>query len=280
MAQFIEFSFTIDPLKPFDEILMAELAELSFDSFVETDNGIKAYISLENLDPIAFDKLGVFRNKEVNISHTQKLMPQENWNKKWEENFDPINVDGRCNVRALFHEKLQVEFDIVIQPKMSFGTGHHATTFLMLREILSLKLEGKTVLDLGCGTGVLGILAAQKKASNVKLIDIDSWAVENTKENLVLNEGTIIGQTFVEKGDIANLNKSEKFDVIFANINRNVLLEQMHLYSHHLMDNGLLLLSGVLSEDDALMRAKCDEQGLGLLSAHEHNNWLQYTFKK
>jgi ribosomal protein L11 methyltransferase len=280
MNQYLEISFSIQPVEPFSEILIAELSDLEFESFVQENDGIKAYIIVDKFDPDSFDQLAIFKNESVQIQHRQKVMPIENWNSKWEENFNPIVVNNQCTVRATFHQPSSTDYDIIIQPKMAFGTGHHETTYLMIQEILKIDFEGKTVLDMGCGTGILGILALMKSASMVKMIDIDDWAVENTKENLVLNEGIIIDQTFVEMGDVANLNNSEKFDVIFANINRNVLIDQMSSYYKHLETGGELLLSGILAEDAIIIQNHCEKLKLKLKSKSSKNNWLQFTFIK
>ncbi|MEM8845652.1 MAG: 50S ribosomal protein L11 methyltransferase, partial [Bacteroidota bacterium] len=170
---YIEFKFDIEPREPFSDILMAELGELGFESFVETESGVLAYILESDWQEGMLNDLFVLQNSDVHISWTQKNIAQQNWNAEWEKNFHPIHVDGVCAVRAPFHSPENVQYDIVIEPKMSFGTGHHETTYMMLKRILDLDFSGKTVLDMGCGTGVLAILAEMKGAGKVDAIDID-----------------------------------------------------------------------------------------------------------
>ncbi|MEO0902266.1 MAG: 50S ribosomal protein L11 methyltransferase, partial [Bacteroidota bacterium] len=211
---YIEFKFDIEPREPFSDILMAELGELGFESFVETESGVLAYILESDWQEGMLNDLFVLQNSDVHISWTQKNIAQQNWNAEWEKNFHPIHVDGVCAVRAPFHSPENVQYDIVIEPKMSFGTGHHETTYMMLKRILDLDFSGKTVLDMGCGTGVLAILAEMKGAGKVDAIDIDEWCYINTKENIERNRCENIDAF---QGDVG-LIKEKKYDVILANI--------------------------------------------------------------
>ncbi len=175
MSTYIEYNFKIEPLQPASDILIAELGEAGFESFVESEEGILAYIQKEDWHHDILENIHILRSAKFQMAHTFKEIAQENWNETWEHNFNPIQIDGRCAVRAPFHKKFEVDYDIVIEPKMSFGTGHHETTHMMLQLILEHNFEGKSVLDMGSGTGVLAILAAMKGASHIDAIDIDNW---------------------------------------------------------------------------------------------------------
>ncbi|NNK75033.1 MAG: 50S ribosomal protein L11 methyltransferase, partial [Maribacter sp.] len=181
---YLEYTFTVTPLQPGADILIAELGEAGFESFVEHATGIQAYIQKKDSFSGLLDDVEVLRNTHFTIEYVHKKIAEENWNATWEQNFNPIKVDDQCEVRAPFHEKSNVAYDIVIEPKMSFGTGHHETTHMMLQFILDTDFEGKSVLDMGSGTGVLAILAEMKGAKSVDAIDIDNWCYMNAKENV------------------------------------------------------------------------------------------------
>src|SRR5699024_12520611 len=188
MAQtYIEYNFVITPLIPGAEILMAELGELGFDSFEETSTGLSAYILKQRDQPALLEQVQLMQSPEFDISYTTRSVEQQDWNAVWEHEFQPIEVDNTCRIRASHHPKKNMPYEILIDPKMAFGSGHHATTYLMLSLILKLDLTNLSVLDMGCGTGVLGILASLKKAKHVDAIDIDPWSYENTLENSSLN---------------------------------------------------------------------------------------------
>ena len=273
---FLEYRFSISPSQPATDILIAELGELGFDSFVETNNGLLAYVKKENWNPSALQNVQILSNESFSISYEVSDIEQENWNEQWEKNFDPINVDNQCVVRAPFHNKPDVAFDIVIMPKMSFGTGHHETTYMMLKLVLALDFTGKTVLDMGCGTGVLAILAAMKGASSVDAIDIDNWSYLNAKENVA---GNSCEQINVFEGDVSILT-NHKYDIILANINRNILLSDIPVYVKHLRKGGVLLLSGFYKEDMSLISKVCTANGLSFQENLEKNNWVasKYVF--
>ncbi|WP_019668391.1 50S ribosomal protein L11 methyltransferase [Eudoraea adriatica] len=273
---FLEYRFSISPLQPATDILIAELGELGFDSFVETNNGLLAYVKKENWNPSALQNVQILSKESFSISYEVSDIEQENWNEQWEKNFDPINVDNQCVVRAPFHNKPDVAFDIVIMPKMSFGTGHHETTYMMLKLVLALDFTGKTVLDMGCGTGVLAILAAMKGASSVDAIDIDNWSYLNAKENVAANS---CEQINVFEGDVSILT-NHKYDIILANINRNILLSDIPVYVKHLRKGGVLLLSGFYKEDMSLISKVCTANGLSFQENLEKNNWVasKYVF--
>lgn len=273
---FLEYRFSISPLQPATDILIAELGELGFDSFVETEKGLLAYVKKENWNPSALQNIQILSSESFRISYEVSDIEQENWNEQWENNFDPINVDNQCVVRAPFHNKPDVAFDIVIMPKMSFGTGHHETTHMMLKLVLAMDFTGKTVLDMGCGTGVLAILAAMKGAGSVDAIDIDNWSYLNAKENVA---GNSCEQINVFEGDVSILT-NQKYDLILANINRNILLSDIPVYVKHLRKGGVLLLSGFYKEDMPLISEVCTANGLSFQENLEKNNWVasKYVF--
>ncbi|MGB5667675.1 MAG: 50S ribosomal protein L11 methyltransferase, partial [Maribacter sp.] len=242
---YIEYIFGVTPLQPASDILIAELGEAGFESFVESDSGVLAYIQKKDWNQDILNDIRILDNSIVNISYIFKEIAQENWNATWEKNFNPITIGDQCEVRAPFHDKSNVEFDIVIEPKMSFGTGHHETTHMMLQFILDNDLEGKTVLDMGSGTGVLAILTSMKGAKAADAIDIDNWCYLNAKENIERNNRTNI---YVYEGD-AGLLVNQKYDVILANINRNILLVDIPIYVRCLNKNGTLILSGFYQND-------------------------------
>lgn len=275
-TNYLEYKFTIEPLQPASEILIAELGYAGFESFVENEDGVTAYIPSEEFDEEVFAGIHILHSQEFQISYTSKEIEQVNWNIEWEKNFKPIVIDEKCSVRAPFHEKPDTEYDIVIEPKMSFGTGHHATTHMMLQFILKEDWTGKTVLDMGCGTGVLAILTEMKGASEIEAIDIDNWCYQNTLENVERNSCELV--TVYEGG--AELLKGKKFDRIIANINRNILLDQIPIYSECLNSGGKLYLSGFYSEDIPVIKEKCEENDLKLIDQLERENWVALSFSK
>lgn len=272
---YIEFHFTIEPVQPASEILIAELGSVGFESFVENEDGVTAYIPSEEYDEEMLSGIHVLQSDEFEISYTSKEIEQVNWNEEWEKNFNPIIVDDRCSVRAPFHQKPDTEYDIVIEPKMSFGTGHHATTHMMIQHILDNEWKGKSVLDMGCGTGVLAILAAMKGAAKIDAIDIDSWCYLNTLENVERNKCEHIS---VYEGG-AELLENKKYDVIIANINRNILLQDMKNYAEALNRNGELYLSGFYAEDIPVIKESCGNYALDYIEHIERDNWVAVKFE-
>ena len=271
---YIGYYFKIEPLVPAVEILTAELGFAGFESFVETETGVTAYIQKEDWNPDILDDIQVLKSEEFAINYTFNEIEQTNWNAEWESNFNPIVVDGVCAVRAPFHDIPDTEYDIIIEPKMSFGTGHHETTHMMIQYILKNDFEGKHVLDMGCGTGVLAILAEKRGATTIDAIDIDNWCYLNSLENVGRNNCQNIS---VYEGD-ASLLKGKKYDVIIANINRNILLEDMNTYINCLNDNGTLLLSGFYQSDIPSIENECVKYGLKLDETIEKNNWVSLKF--
>jgi len=273
---FIEFSFSITPLQPASEILMAELGELPFDSFIETGNGLNAYIKKVDFKEGMLNEIQILAHPDFKIEFVRTEIAHQNWNAQWEQAFDAIRVDDQCAVRAPFHTRdSDVEFDIVIMPKMSFGTGHHETTHMMLEHLLNLSVSGLSVLDMGSGTGVLAILAAMKGASSIDAIDIDHWSYLNAMENAELNKQ---GHINVYEGDVSLLGE-QTYDLILANINRNILLSDIPVYARHLNNNGKLILSGFYSEDEPLIAEACKIAALNFIEKRERNNWVAVVYQ-
>tara|TARA_R110001592_G_scaffold109196_2_gene304668 strand:+ start:519 stop:1355 length:837 start_codon:yes stop_codon:yes gene_type:complete len=267
---YIEYRFTVEPKEPASDILIAELGEAGFESFVEEEDDVLAYIQKTDWSNNILDNLLILQNPRYKFTYDYKEIEQENWNATWEQNFQPIIVDDICMIRAPFHEPIGVEYDIVIEPKMSFGTGHHETTHMMLQHILQLNVKDKTVLDMGSGTGVLAILTAMKGATEIDAIDIDNWCYLNAKENVERNGMDFIS---VKEGDVL-LIKDKKYDLIIANINRNILLADIPAYAHSLNKNGILLLSGFYTQDLEMITEKCKENSLKFEKNLERNNWV------
>ena len=273
---YIEYDFTVSPTEMGAEILMAELAEVGFDSFVDTPTGIKAYIPKDSWNEQILQDIYLLSNPEFTVSYQITEIEQVNWNEEWEKNVSPIVVEDLCTVRANFHPVPNTRYDIVITPKMSFGTGHHETTYMMLQQLLPLSLEGTKVLDMGCGTGILAIMAALRGARDITAIDIDPWCVENATENVQQNNCSFIT---IKEGDVS-LIAGEQYNLILANINRNILLSDIPAYAQTLLPQGLLLVSGFYVEDLPAIKEKCQEVGLTYLSHIERNRWVSAKFQR
>ncbi len=273
---YIEYDFTVFPTEMGAEILMAELAEVGFDSFEDTPTGIKAYIPKDSWNEHILQDIYLLSNPEFTVSYQITEIEQVNWNEEWEKNFSPIVVEDLCTVRANFHPVPNTRYDIVITPKMSFGTGHHETTYMMLQQLLPLSLESTKVLDMGCGTGILAIMAALRGARDITAIDIDPWCVENATENVQQNNCSFIT---IKEGDVS-LIIGEQYNLILANINRNILLSDIPAYAQTLLPQGLLLVSGFYVEDLPAIKEKCQEVGLTYLSHIERNHWVSAKFQR
>ena len=271
---YIGYQFKVEPLQPGTEILIAELGYAGFESFVETEEGVSAYIQKEEWNEHILEDIYILSSDEFKISYTFEDIEQVNWNEEWEKNFNPIVVDEICSVRAPFHEKPETEYDIVIEPKMSFGTGHHETTHMMIQHILKNDFKDKSVLDMGCGTGVLAILAEMKGANPIDAIDYDNWCYLNSLENVERNNCKHIT---VLEGD-ASLLKTQKYDTIIANINRNILLNDMASYIKCLNSKGTLFVSGFYNDDIAVIEEECNKYGLTRVESLERNNWVALKF--
>jgi ribosomal protein L11 methyltransferase len=273
---YLGYHFIVEPKELGSEILVAELGELPFESFVESEFGLTAYIQKVLWNATILDDLFVLQSPEFNISFTIEEIEQVNWNEEWEKNFEPIEVDGMCHVRAPFHPKTAAKYDIVIEPKMSFGTGHHETTHMMIQHLLRLDVQGKKTLDMGCGTAILAILAEMKGAQPIDAIDIDNWCYLNSIENATRNNCQHIT---VYEGD-ASLLVDQRYELIIANINRNILLADMQAYANCLVSGGTLLLSGFYVEDIPFLEASCTENGMQFVSQLQRNNWVSLEFEK
>jgi ribosomal protein L11 methyltransferase len=273
---YIGYHFQISPLELGSEILIAELGEKVFESFIETETGISAYVQKDLWDENILEDIQILSNPEFTISFSFEEIEQVNWNEEWEKNFEAIEVDGKCHVRAPFHEKTNAEYDIIIEPKMSFGTGHHETTHMMIQHILETDCTNKKTLDMGCGTAILAILAEMKGAQPIDAIDIDNWCYLNSIENAERNNCKHIS---VFEGD-AGLLVGKKYDIIIANINRNILLNDMQTYVDCLNDNGLLFLSGFYTEDIPVISESCLSKGFTYVKQFELNNWVALKFTK
>jgi len=271
---YLGFHFSVEPKELGSEILVAELGELPFESFIDSDSGIVAYIQKQFWTENILDDLHILSSPEFQVSYTIEEIDQVNWNEEWEKNFEAIEVDGICHVRAPFHPKTDAKFDIVIEPKMSFGTGHHETTHMMIQHLLETDVAEKKTLDMGCGTAILAILAEMKGAQPIDAIDIDNWCYLNSIENAERNNCT---QISVYEGD-AYLLKGKKYDLIIANINRNILLNDMQTYVDCLNKDGILLLSGFYTEDIPFIDASCTEKGLTYVKKFERNNWVSLKY--
>ena len=260
------------------DLLVQDLAELGFDSFEDSLSGFKAYIATATLDLVAIERLVLNLPAHFRVSYLVNQVQATNWNAVWESNFDPIIVGNQCYVRATFHEPKSVyPYEIIIDPKMSFGTGHHQTTSLMMAYLLEQDLTGKHVLDMGCGTGILAILASKLGAEAVTAIDFDPICCTSTKENSVLNQVNGITVLCGSKEVVPN----ELYDLVLANINRNVLLDQLPIYAAVLRPHGKLFLSGFYDGDDLKQLVDAGARfGLELREKREQDNWVAARFEK
>ncbi|MEZ0450073.1 50S ribosomal protein L11 methyltransferase [Sphingobacterium thalpophilum] len=260
------------------DLLIADLADIGFDTFEDTESGFAAYIPAANLDLQALETLMLNLDEGIEVNYKVNEIENQNWNKLWESNFNPIEVGGQCYVRATFHDtKPDFPYEIIIDPKMSFGTGHHQTTSMMLQYILEDEFEGKAVLDMGCGTGILAILASKKGANPILAVDYDEICVDSVRENSVLNQvdniEPLCGSYEVLEG--------RSFDSILANINRNILLEQLPQYAHSIQHNGALYLSGFYEQEDLPMLLEAAQSlGFEFVSKKVLNNWCAAKFVK
>lgn len=261
------------------DYLIASLADIRFEGFQEEENSLIAYIPTNlfiagNLSEILRDPAF----SSAKITYTEKIIPETNWNKEWEKNYEPIIVDNICSVIAPFHEKQNTEYSLLIEPKMSFGTGHHETTRLMIRQIYYSDVLNKEILDIGCGTGILGIFALKKAALFVTAIDIDKWSYNNSKDNYAINN--IDSDTYeLIHSDVSGI-PDKIYDIILANINRNILLADSICYAQHLKKGGYLILSGLLQSDRELMKDHCSSLGLIYISELKEGKWISLKFKK
>ena len=280
--EYIEVAIKITPFSEENaEIVTAEICELPFESFSSEDPFLKCYIQKDQYDAQALKVvLGGLEGLGFDLDFSANLMPAVNWNALWESQFEPIVVDNRCTIKASFHEGLKrTRFNITIDPKMAFGTGHHQTTYMMCRALLQNEeaVKGKVVMDMGCGTAILAILAAKMKAARVYGIDIDAVAAISAYDNARLNRvGTRI-ETYC--GD-ASLLQRNSYDIFLANINRNILLQDIPTYALCIRKGGLLFVSGFYNEDMPMIIGMAQNSGLEYVSHDSIDNWCCIKFKK
>jgi len=259
------------------EILIAEIAEMGYDSFWEQADGFEAYILKADFDASALQEILDRYQEAGEISYSSSLVEEKNWNVEWESNFEPITVEDQCLVRADFHQAdREYPYEVVINPKMSFGTGHHATTYLMLSWQLEIDHQDKKAMDAGCGTGILAIMARMRGATEIIAFDNNEWAVDNSRENFEINHCPDIRMF---PGTVEDITADDQFDIILANINRNVLLEEMPLYAERLRKDGVLLLSGFYNYDAPLIEEKAAASGLKVSGRKERNDWVALQFR-
>jgi ribosomal protein L11 methyltransferase len=272
---FIEVALTVNP--EFADILTAEMGELGFDAFEDTAEGFNAYIDEDKFSQEELDRMLARYTDFVQVEYQVQKIARQNWNEEWERNFQPLFIADQVSVRASFHEKpANAKFDIVINPKMSFGTGHHETTTLMIENQLTFDHKGRRVLDMGCGTGILAIMAGELGAAEIVAVEIEDWTVENARENAELNNYSSID---VRLGGAETIEGDQPYDIILANINRNVLLEDMPAYVAVLKPEGILLLSGFYTEDLSAIQERATELGLHYVSHRVKNNWVSAIFR-
>ncbi|MEX1382773.1 50S ribosomal protein L11 methyltransferase [Lutibacter sp.] len=274
--KYIGYTFLVEPKEPATEILIAQLGFAGFESFVENEDGVTAYIQEGDWNSDILNDIQILNSNEFKFKIKEEVIEHTNWNSEWEKNFNSIQVDNLVSIRAPFHENPNLKYDIVIEPKMSFGTGHHETTHMMVQHLLNLDLSGKKVLDMGCGTGILAIFAEMKGAKPIDAIDIDNWCYLNSIENAERNN---CKQISVFEGD-ASLLINKKYDVIIANINRNILLNDMQSYMDCLNDDGVILFSGFYQEDIPIINAEVSKYDFKIDTIIERNNWVALKYKK
>lgn len=276
---YLELTVDLTPRDPWAEILVSQLAEFGFESFVDTETGIQAYgqVELINLEEVRTETMLSNDLEGVELTVTEKIIPQQNWNALWEADFQPVEVEGRMTIVAPFHEKENAKGLIIeIQPQMSFGTGHHQTTWMMSKALLDLPKVPKKVLDMGTGTGVLAILAEKLGAEEILAIDIEDWSVENTKENAIRNGCTRITSLH---GDV-DLLEGKTFDLILANINKNILKSHLKQYANSLVPGGMLMLSGFFETDAEELISAGKTEGLEFSSMLTKETWAALILLK
>lgn len=277
--KYLEFIFHTTPCtETANDVLSAVLGEVGFESFVEQADGIAAYIQkdLYNEDSLK-EALADFPLPDTQVKYTYQEAEDKDWNEEWEKNFfQPIIIGDRCVIHSTFHHDVpQAEYDIVINPQMAFGTGHHETTSLIIGELLDNDLQGKSLLDMGCGTSILAILARMRGAAPCTAIDIDEWCVRNSLENIELNDVDLIS---VFQGDASTLEGKGPFDVVIANINRNILLNDMKQYVRCMRPGSQLYMSGFYVDDIPVIQTEAERNGLRFVHHQEKNRWAAVKF--
>lgn len=255
----------------FSEILMAEIAEAGFDTFMETEKGFEAYAEENHYDKSKLQQIREKYSPVTPVVFYQDRVEKRNWNEEWEKNYEPIIIEDKCLIRAAFHQPTKnYPYEIIITPKMSFGTGHHQTTYLMIKAQLEMEHTNKTVMDAGTGTGVLAIMASKLGAGRVEAFDIDEWSILNSAENVQLNRCQNIS---VRQGKISDLEFESDFDIILANINKNILLEELHQYAAYLNPKGVLLISGFYEKDVPDLLTEAQRYSLRMVTTDTRDNW-------
>jgi ribosomal protein L11 methyltransferase len=275
---YIEIEFKLAQFTPWNEVFVAYLSELEFESFQEDKPILRAYVAEHNFNNAKFESLmtELRLNRELEFSYELNKIPQQNWNAVWESQFEPVIIEDKLRIMAPFHEKTDfVGQTIIIEPKMSFGTGHHQTTYLMCKKMFDLDLKNKVVLDMGSGTGVLAILAEKLEAKDIEAFDIEPWSVENCDENAIKNECSKITSLL---GDIEMV--QGEYDVVLANINKNVLKRQIPFYSKLIRSNGKLLLSGFFVSDGDEIKYCAIENGFEFVNSDNREGWSMLHFTK
>ena len=280
--KYYEVNFTIEPYtEAYSDVFSASLAEIGFETFVPTDNGLQAYIQQsvfekENLKQI----IGNYPFPEIKIKYEIVEAEYEDWNAVWEEEgFYPIIIDDTIVIHDVKHTDVPIlPYDIIISPKLAFGTGSHQTTRMILRELVTLNLTGKKAIDAGTGTGILSIMCIKRGATSVFAYDIDEWSVENTRDNILLNG--VQNQITVEEGDSTVLKKTGNADLLIANINRNILLNDLHAFSSKLSSKGQLLLSGFYTEDVPILLETAQKENFKLIKKESDENWCLLLLEK
>ena len=277
--KYFEVTFTTAPCnETVNDVVSALAGEIGFESFVEWENGVQAYVQQSLFDEESLkEMIANFPLPDTQIAYEIKEAEDKDWNEEWEKNFfQPIVIGDRCCIHSTFHKNTpKTEYEILINPQMAFGTGHHETTSSIICELLDADLEGKSVLDMGCGTSILAILASMRGADPVTAIDIDDWCVNNSRDNIELNN---IHNIKVELGDAALLEGREPFDVIIANINRNILLADMDRYAACMHPGSELFMSGFYVQDIPAIREKAESLGMTFVHHREKNNWAAVKF--
>lgn len=277
--KYFEVTFTTTPCnETVNDVVSALAGEIGFESFVEWENGVQAYVQQSLFDEEALEEMVAnFPLPDTQITYTVQEAEDKDWNEEWEKNFfQPIVIGDRCCIHSTFHKDTpQTEYEILINPQMAFGTGHHETTSSIINELLDADLKGKSVLDMGCGTSILAILASMRGADPITAIDIDDWCVNNSRDNIELNG---ISNITVELGDANLLKGREPFDVIIANINRNILLADMAQYAACMHSGSELYMSGFYVQDIPAIQAKAESLGMEFIHHREKNNWAAVKF--
>jgi ribosomal protein L11 methyltransferase len=253
------------------ELLMAEIAEAGFDTFLETDEGFEAYVEMENFNKEEVHSVIGKYGEQTPVTFSYDRIEKQNWNEEWEKSYEPIMVEDQCLIRASFHQiEKKFPYEIIITPKMSFGTGHHQTTYLMVKNQLLIDHQDKRVMDAGCGTAILSVMACKRGAREVEAFDIDEWSIVNGNENVEVNRCNNIR---IQQGKLSDFEFEGAFDLVLANINKNVLLDEIRLYQKYLTNGGLLLLSGFFTEDIEDLKIEAAQYHLSEIRRDERENW-------